>query len=176
MYDPQLMRFTSIDPAKGKPHWPLSMHPFLYCGSEPINRIDPKGTTYTIVDPIIAGYAVHFHGIATAAYGVSSGNLKFLDLGIEINKFVAPAMMLAMVSSYGSRPLPESWNDRMLFKHGWNPKWPFGKGKWAVVIATGWAIAMLVDNCDMEFTAEDFEGLSNWENQLWENPPNSSGP
>jgi RHS repeat-associated protein len=43
MYDPQLMRFTSRDPVRGKFNHPLTLHVYLYCLNDPINRIDPMG-------------------------------------------------------------------------------------------------------------------------------------
>jgi len=42
-YDPQLMRFTARDPLAGKFNEPLSLHVYLYCQNEPVNRIDPTG-------------------------------------------------------------------------------------------------------------------------------------
>jgi RHS repeat-associated protein len=43
MYDPPLMRFISRDPVDGKFEEPLTLHKYLYCGNDPINRIDPWG-------------------------------------------------------------------------------------------------------------------------------------
>lgn len=42
-YDPYLYRFTSIDPAFGKFEEPITLHRYLYCQNDPINRIDPAG-------------------------------------------------------------------------------------------------------------------------------------
>ncbi len=46
-YDPVLGRFTSRDPVFGKFNEPLSLHKYLYCQNEPINRIDPWGLLHT---------------------------------------------------------------------------------------------------------------------------------
>jgi RHS repeat-associated protein len=46
-YDPHISRFTSRDPVFGEFQEPLSLHRYLYCGNEPINRIDPLGL-YTV--------------------------------------------------------------------------------------------------------------------------------
>ncbi len=43
MYDPQLMRFTARDPVQGGYQEPLTLHKYLYCASDPINRIDLNG-------------------------------------------------------------------------------------------------------------------------------------
>ena len=43
MYDPYLGRFTSRDPVKGKFKHPLTLHKYLYCLNNPVNRIDPDG-------------------------------------------------------------------------------------------------------------------------------------
>jgi RHS repeat-associated protein len=47
MYDPQLMRFTSRDPVRGKQQEPLTLHKYLYCLNDPIHKIDPTGKMTT---------------------------------------------------------------------------------------------------------------------------------
>jgi RHS repeat-associated protein len=42
-YDPYISRFTSRDPVAGKFQEPLTLHAYLYCLNEPINRMDPWG-------------------------------------------------------------------------------------------------------------------------------------
>lgn len=42
-YDPQLMRFTGRDLVTGEQEYPLTLHKYLYCGNDSINRIDPSG-------------------------------------------------------------------------------------------------------------------------------------
>jgi len=46
-YDPHIGRFTTRDPVAGKFEEPLSLHRYLYCGSDPVNRIDLIGLLYT---------------------------------------------------------------------------------------------------------------------------------
>ena len=48
MYDPQLMRLTSIDPFKGKLEQPLTLHAYLYCANDPVNRMDPLGLFFSL--------------------------------------------------------------------------------------------------------------------------------
>jgi RHS repeat-associated protein len=43
MYDPHINRFTGRDPVFGKFEQPLTLHKYLYCQSNPINGIDPRG-------------------------------------------------------------------------------------------------------------------------------------
>ncbi|MFC1783578.1 RHS repeat domain-containing protein [Planctomycetota bacterium] len=42
-YDPQLQRFTSIDPVRGSFQEPLTLHQYLYCLNNPINLVDLDG-------------------------------------------------------------------------------------------------------------------------------------
>ncbi len=43
MYDPHIGRFTSRDPVKGKFKEPLTLHKYLYCLNDPVNKVDPSG-------------------------------------------------------------------------------------------------------------------------------------
>jgi len=43
MYDPILGRFTSRDPVKGRFTEPMTLHAYLYCLNDPMNRTDPSG-------------------------------------------------------------------------------------------------------------------------------------
>jgi len=45
-YDPHIYRFSSRDIVSGKFEEPLSMHKYLYCQNDAINRIDPLGEIY----------------------------------------------------------------------------------------------------------------------------------
>jgi len=42
-YDPQTARFTGRDPLNGGFKEPLTLHAYLYCLNDPINRTDPSG-------------------------------------------------------------------------------------------------------------------------------------
>jgi len=98
MYDPHLMRFTSIDPLFGRPFSPLTLHVYMYCLNDPLNRIDPDGensTAAALVEPIMAGSSVHAAAIAVAAVGVAQGNWNILTYGIELEKTILPVMVLA---------------------------------------------------------------------------------
>ena len=43
MYDPELARFTGRDPVLGGFKEPMTLHAYLYCLNDPINRSDPRG-------------------------------------------------------------------------------------------------------------------------------------
>jgi len=94
-YDPTMMRFTTRDPVRGAQEEPLTLHKYLYCVNNSVNSIDPGGLSAgNIMGALIAGTAVHGAAIDTAAYGVSSGDLRWLDLGIMMEHYVAPAMYI----------------------------------------------------------------------------------
>jgi RHS repeat-associated protein len=42
-YDPHIARFTSRDPIFGQFQEPLTLHKYLYCINDPVNKIDPSG-------------------------------------------------------------------------------------------------------------------------------------
>jgi len=42
-YDPHISRFTARDPIRGKFEEPMTLHVYLYCLNDPINKIDPSG-------------------------------------------------------------------------------------------------------------------------------------
>ncbi|MFC1783583.1 RHS repeat-associated core domain-containing protein [Planctomycetota bacterium] len=53
-YDPQLQRFTSIDPVIGRLQEPLTLHQYLYCLNDPVNRWDPDGQ-YSLIGMMLTG-------------------------------------------------------------------------------------------------------------------------
>jgi len=95
MYDPALMRFTSRDPVRGKFKNPLTLHVYLYCLNDPINRTDPEGkVAWNIVGGVVTGYALHFHAIRLATYA-SYGKWKFFDLAEATAQFNVVAPFIA---------------------------------------------------------------------------------
>jgi len=44
--DPHIYRFTSRDPVQSKFEAPMTLHKYLYCENEPLNRIDPWGLVH----------------------------------------------------------------------------------------------------------------------------------
>ncbi|MHC4124823.1 MAG: RHS repeat-associated core domain-containing protein, partial [Planctomycetota bacterium] len=45
-YIPQIYRFASRDLIWGDYQQPLTLHKYLYCGNDPINRLDPSGLSW----------------------------------------------------------------------------------------------------------------------------------
>ena len=56
MYDPALGRLTAYDPVKGKYNNPLSLHPYLYCQNDSVNRTDPSGKLYGLGSLLVNSY------------------------------------------------------------------------------------------------------------------------
>jgi RHS repeat-associated protein len=46
-YDPSKGRFSARDPFPGRPSDPVTLHPYLYAGNDPINRADPTGLDFS---------------------------------------------------------------------------------------------------------------------------------
>jgi RHS repeat-associated protein len=47
-YDPELMRFISRDPVRGKYENPLTLHPYLYCINAPTQFVDLNGEEFSL--------------------------------------------------------------------------------------------------------------------------------
>ena len=54
-YDPELMRFISRDPVRGKYEQPLTLHPYLYCVNAPTQFVDPTGEFYWLAARLFIG-------------------------------------------------------------------------------------------------------------------------
>jgi len=64
-YDPVLYRFTGRDPVFGDFKEPLTLHAYLYCANDPVNRTDPSGEFF--------GEGLYLRmqaGVAAASMGV----------------------------------------------------------------------------------------------------------
>ena len=92
------MRFTSYDPVKGKFKNPMTLHPYLYCVNDSVNKIDPSGK-FGALDAILTGTAVYNHGLNLATYAAHSGDWKFFDISESTFKFMPVAMALATTTS-----------------------------------------------------------------------------
>ena len=93
MYDPELMRFTTRDPVKGKFNDPITLHPYLYCINDPLNEIDPSGELFwQVFGALSAGTAVRSAAIYTLAHGIMIDNDLLFDAGLKMHHLIAPAM------------------------------------------------------------------------------------
>jgi len=99
MYDPQIMRLTARDPADIYFQEPLMLHRYLYCGNDPINWIDPSGE---FLEGILIAIEMHNSAIDLAVYGVSQGELDYLDFAIDLENEKGE---IAQASSYWAAPM-----------------------------------------------------------------------
>ncbi len=83
-YDPHIARFTARDPVFGQFQEPLTLHRYLYCGNDPLNRLDLLGLdyfdfnfTYTPVGLVPGGAAGSLSGPWGFAGGIAIGGLGF---------------------------------------------------------------------------------------------------
>ena len=100
MYEPYLMRFTSIDPFFGRPFNPLTLHRYIYCLSDPLNRVDPDGENSmaaALVAPVVAGYGTHAIAITITAYAVSQMDFDLMALGIALEQGIGDVMALTAI-------------------------------------------------------------------------------
>lgn len=103
-YDPQMMRFTARDPVKGNFREPMTLHKYLYCLNDPLNRIDPTGkTALQIVAGVIAGSAMHSAAIQCVAEGVGRQDDYLMQLGFFLEQQVGAAVWAgALVTQPGT--------------------------------------------------------------------------
>jgi len=97
-YDPTMMRFTSKDPVAGSYEESLTLHKYLYCLNNPINRVDRSGRiSLGALSAITTGTALYAQGIELAAYAADTGNWKFFDLSFATMEFIPVAMSIAAI-------------------------------------------------------------------------------
>ncbi len=53
-YDPYIGRFTSRDPVRGKFKEPRTLHVYLYCLNDPVNKLDPEGRFFGLANLLIS--------------------------------------------------------------------------------------------------------------------------
>lgn len=69
-YNPAIARFTSRDPVRGRFTEPLTLHKYLYCNNDSINRVDPDGKVWFFAAKLVIG------GIAGGINGYYSSGGK----------------------------------------------------------------------------------------------------
>lgn len=84
-YNPQIGRFTTLDPYAGDPQTPQSLHKYLYAHADPIHNVDPSGemsiSELLVAGTIAAGAAALFIGGLIATVNDSAGyNLDGWDI------------------------------------------------------------------------------------------------
>jgi RHS repeat-associated protein len=102
MYDPQLMRFTGRDPERGEFAEPLTLHRYLYCLNDTVNRTDPDGEFSTLLaNAVVTGYAFYGEALNLAAYAVQSGDDRFFELSELTYKFMASSIAYSLSNPFG---------------------------------------------------------------------------
>ena len=100
MYDPTMMRFTSRDPVRGERQEPLTLHKYLYCLNDPVDNIDLTGENAmanSLVAPVVVGNAAHAFAVTAVAYGVSTMDWSYIDLGITVDMNISKIISMAMI-------------------------------------------------------------------------------
>ena len=91
-YDPTLMRFTSIDPVKGKFQQPLTLHRYLYCANDSINFTDPSGEFFgTLIGAFIGTTLSDALRNTEHAYIAKAGSVALgavIDIAAALHTFV----------------------------------------------------------------------------------------
>ncbi len=118
MYDPTMMRFTSRDPVIGKYQEPLSLHKYLYCANEPVNRFDLNGAYWEgiaeyefwseIGNEIIKGAAATLDGfnpipclnIFEDVYANSDGTVDGIYLASRLTGSASRAILSTALNAY----------------------------------------------------------------------------
>ena len=85
MYDPQLMRFASVDPFFGKFTKPLTIHKYLYCANDSVNWTDPLGLFFSL-----PGAGTHYDEVETQI---------LLDFAVDVVDIFPLGPILAFVWS-----------------------------------------------------------------------------
>jgi len=173
-YDPHIGRFTSRDPIKGKYKEPLTLHQYLYCLNDPMNMIDPSGelSAASLVEPTMAGYSVHYAAIGFAAYGVATGNQRFLTLGISMEYMILPVMALAAARTSLDCYL-DKWNSMLKDNQMGDLNLPPGTPKWVAIGIILSYLAWHLDGC-LPDPSEELPSAKDWQGLRWERAPESS--
>jgi RHS repeat-associated protein len=80
-YHPDVDRFWTIDTFEGHLTDPLSLHKYLYCQGNPINRIDPTGQFDLSLGGLLANVSIGSYLLSTAASYVAG---KAIDIGFKL--------------------------------------------------------------------------------------------
>ncbi len=98
-YDPALMRFTERDPVNGKYQEPLTLHKYLYCNNDSINKKDPSGEFWGYLFSAemrvkLAGAA--FGAQIVATHLINTLNIRAMMMAIHLQNFtLESAVMLS---------------------------------------------------------------------------------
>ncbi len=120
-YDPVIFRFTRRDPVAGKFEEPMTLHKYLYCGNDPINKIDPWGLWAMYLT--LTGSA-QFVGAGGGQVGLTwddNGNVGL----ITVENYGVGTPQQTLGASFGWSPVADTISDLA----GWG---------WASGASAGW--------------------------------------
>ncbi len=89
-YNPSNGRFNRVDPYSGNMQDPQSLHKYLYCHANPVNRLDPSGLFGSIADVAIS------IGIISLVSGVISAVIAKATGGNAMKTFILTTMTTAI--------------------------------------------------------------------------------
>ena len=106
-YNPFLARFTARDPVFGDYEEPLTLHKYLYCLNDPINKRDPDGRFAWLAARLFVGAV---YGAISSGYG-SDWNAKAMSLGAAAGAVSAilPAKFSSVILGAGLSSLSSSY-------------------------------------------------------------------
>jgi len=93
-YDPILFRFTSRDPVTGNYQEPMTLHAYLYCLNNPVNRTDPQGRFSFSIGGFLSAVSI---GLFYTSYANAPGQDDYIytnDAGGEMVTGLAGSIIL----------------------------------------------------------------------------------
>ena len=82
----------------GKFQEPLTLHVYLYCINDPVNKIDPSGRIFwNLFGALTAGTAVRSAATIVMVAGIKYDNTLVFEAGLDMHHFVAPAMFVGAI-------------------------------------------------------------------------------
>ena len=143
MYDPALMRFTARDTADCDEQEPLTLHRYLYCSNNSINRIDPLGeSALQIAKALVDATTNYAAGLTVATIGADNLNFDLIIAGSMIQQLSGLVFAMSYATGGAAGNLDEimtvsRWGRDGLQPGDWvmkgsrkNPLNYFLSGKW----------------------------------------------
>jgi RHS repeat-associated protein len=142
IYDPVLMRFTGRDPVRGKFQEPMSLHKYLYCQNDPVDRIDPDGKFAGVAAALLIRAAIGMTIGGFSSYKMSGGDPWATAAGIITGGVAAmlgspqAAISGLRLIGYGAG-LGASTNAFALWRKNPNDDASIGYGLWVGTLTGG---------------------------------------
>ncbi len=135
MYSPYMARFNGYDPVLGSYKEPLTLHQYLYCLNDPVNRIDPSGRFSYAEAAITTAEVAILTTMAAQAAEQIGGRLKGNLISSVFKHQLSLAITITQVQSdivFGSKIKDDKSLDRYYksveHNHGTSSEMPDGEG------------------------------------------------